>query len=432
MIIDNKSISNTISNNILDGINGMFFGIYMLDQTTGTASTGNSFINNYINYSSGASIGTAVYVGINNDENRFIGNTISCNVDVTHGCLELVDSGLNVIAYNKIYTPNYKAIGHLYSGSYNNLYTDNELGDDSLYFLEGFTDNLKNNTLLNNTYNHTIYRAGSFGNNELSSGWYLKVIVKDINGTAIPNAVIEIYNTTGSLEYNGLTGASGYRNFNITEFDWINGVYIYHSLYNISVNKLGFSNSTIFNATTNGEIELVLGYSSMAGNSLPILYEPETSQCLACVKPDVPLRINIIASDPEMDTIYYSYICNLTASPSPFDTNSTKICIYPEGEYTLELYANDSFHGEDYISINRSVIVTNDECICTEDGMTFSVKLVDKDNIEKGTLPTIYFGIVGFMENILGSVLILAIIFFAVLIIGGIASVIMKLATLRT
>jgi hypothetical protein len=428
IIIENYSISNIISNNIIDARAGIKNAILVGDATN---CQNNKFINNSINTTIPSGTGAGIFVL--SDNNYFINNILACNGGEIHGCLELVGSEDNIISGNTIYSAEGKGVGTVYNGN-NYTITDNLFS--SIYFLRGLGTSYTNYTLLNNS-GATIIEGGSGGILEfITVGWYLKITVRDLNGTLIDNVTIMIYNTTNNLEYSGNTNSFGIAKFNVTEYD--TSPIVYHTAYTINVSKDGYSNTTQVNFTDSINMEFTLGYNYTppippippTNNSVPVIISLTTSQVTNCISPNTTIIITIEATDKENETIYYAHRCSDTDTQSIFDTNNTKICFYGNfGEYNLGIYVNDSNMTPNYVAYYNYIRVTTEKCIkpcstCTP----IPVNPVDIDNINQGLLPTVYFGLISFITTPLPSVFIIFTVIVVVLIIGAIGTIISKIA----
>lgn len=288
----------------------------------------------------------------------------------------------------------------------------------------------KNNITATNCSYTSIRNNG----NPLIDEFHARIIVKDANGSFVQNAQILWFNSTGQNAYSGLTDVNGIKNFNISDF-YFNGTNkIGISPYFLNVSKDGIENTTFlfFSVGGNDDFKYTIFLNATlnetnATNQLPIITEPEANQYFGCVALNTPLIVYIKAIDPENDIIYYSYQCSLSDSIHPFTTNNTFICTYSNlGQYVIKMYANDTFHAEDYTSTNATIYVTDSGCI--EGSGAFAVKiptdLVNKNNINEGLLPTLYYSMINFVSTPFGAFLLLFYAIICILIILGIFSLI--------
>lgn len=159
--------------------------------------------------------------------------------------------------------------------------------------------------------------------------------------------------------------------------------------------------------------------------------------------PSITITVNstlftyITATDPESDSpLYYSIKCNNSASFSSDTTSNTQSCYFDTlGIYNVTVRVRDPFHStydsfSQYITVTQSGVVCDNDDICeaeqgetyytcphdcpysedtiqTEGGVAIPTKIVDTENYERGLLPEIYYGMIGFFSNILEPVIIL-------------------------
>jgi surface protein/parallel beta-helix repeat protein len=105
-----------------------------------------------------------------------------------------------------------------------------------------------NNSFINCSYNSEWIREGE---TELIRKWYYQAYTNYSNGTAVENANISAYNTTGQLEFTALTNSSGWMGRQeVTEYINTGGTRIYYNNYTINATLSGYeTDSNILNIT---------------------------------------------------------------------------------------------------------------------------------------------------------------------------------------
>jgi hypothetical protein len=133
----------------------------------------------------------------------------------------------------------------------------------------------------------------------------------------------------------------------------------------------------------------------------------------------------------ENDTIGYAYKCKDGDVMSSFSSNNSFNCAYTsEGEFTVSLYANDTQH-TDWTTYTFQMISTVDaldliDCYGREPCVSLPIPLVDTKDINKGLLPTIYFGMLAFFGSSIAPLVALGIVIVIVLLMGTLGTVILK------
>lgn len=188
-----------------------------------------------------------------------------------------------------------------------------------------------------------------------------------------------------------------------------------------------------------------------------VAYDPST-----LVAVNETLTAIISATDDESNNILYSHKCNSTVDWSSEDSSNTKDCVYDTvGSYTLTVGVRDSFHG-DYTTFPQTITVTSTGAVCDNDfvceaeqgetylscpndcdspeetqipdsttatgGLPVPTQLVDVDDTNKGLLPEIYYGTMGFMSSVLSPTILLVFVIFFAMIMLTIGGIIRKIA----
>lgn len=189
---------------------------------------------------------------------------------------------------------------------------------------------------------------------------------------------------------------------------------------------------------------------SNATNSAPtissVTYDPSTT---------IPVNTNLFAyvtaTDNEDNQIFYYKKCSNDDAWISNGESSTISCYYnTTGNFNLSVGVSDFFHDtKDVLSVNVVVTTTggvcgNDVCEsgesssnCPADcsatvtssagGTTLPTQIVDPENANQGLFPEIYYGILGFMSNVITPLLIVVFCIFFALIILAIAGIIKKI-----
>lgn len=174
------------------------------------------------------------------------------------------------------------------------------------------------------------------------------------------------------------------------------------------------------------------------------------------VEKDSTLYTYISATDPESDTIYYAIKCNDSASFSTFIDSSTQSCTFDTvGVYNVSVAVRDEFHFV-YDIFSQDITVTQTGTICDNDGtceasqgetyancpadcpypedttqaeggVAIPTKLVDTEDYNRGLLPSIYYGTLGFFSNTLEPIILLVFFFLGLAIIITIFAIVVKL-----
>ncbi|MBN2331341.1 MAG: right-handed parallel beta-helix repeat-containing protein, partial [Candidatus Aenigmarchaeota archaeon] len=232
------SDSNVLENNTADS--NKYHGTYL-----NLNSDNNTINNNTLN--SNAYCGIRIESSSSNIiENNDIWN---CSSAGAYSCIYIYNSDYNVFDSNRI-NKSHKYGIILYSfnmggHSSNNVFKNTNMTniDGTAVFLDD--DDLdsvnKNNTFLNFTYSNETVDAYSV----LIRKWHYRAYVKDGGGAAVPNASVEVYNSSSDLVGNLTTGPDGLT-AKVELVDYINngGTQYFHSNFTAYANKSGYVNVT--------------------------------------------------------------------------------------------------------------------------------------------------------------------------------------------
>jgi hypothetical protein len=339
---------------------------------------------------------------------KMIGNKITCLSSTAEGCVDLYGAGYTEFANNIITAPNYPLVSmpifaYYYLSSFSgydnilNATSDtlrSQVGSDSA---SGF---LLNTTGIIDWFPDPIFIKGI----DLRIKWYVRVKVEDIEGNDVQDALITAYTDDGNWEYSGYTKSDGTIDMNLSQYAITNSIGTILPLTPNSINatKYGYINGTSFNLTGNiFNITIILPFNQSnitlppVNNSLPSIISLNLSQIYCCVKPDIPLIIETLATDPENDTIQYAYKCSDGEVLSNFTTNNTAICTYSSlGERNFTIAIRDVIHPSIYLIFTKYILVTTRDCVMgsSDNSICLDLKIVDIDNENEGILPQIYFG----------------------------------------
>ena len=203
---------------------------------------------------------------------------------------------------------------------------------------------------------------------------------------------------------------------------------------------------------TGGTTSLI---SSITDNSAPIINSIIFTPAII-VAVNNPLYAEVLASDADLDTIYYSKQCQNGEDWSANQTNNILSCTYNEtGLYSFTFGVSDLFHG--YTTYTQEIMATSEGFICNNDGYCnatagetiincpndcgeiiidnsmgranfTSLDLVDVANPTQGLLPDIYYGVLAFMSWVIVPLLVIGLCFGGVMVILAIGWLFVSLA----
>ncbi|MGY4884634.1 MAG: right-handed parallel beta-helix repeat-containing protein [Nanobdellota archaeon] len=246
--------NNTLINN--NGTSDSTYGIYLL------ASSNNTLINN-----TGTSIAdNGIYLYESNDNNL----TNNLGKSTENRGIYLSGSNNTYLYNNTGISSDFSAIQLSYS-LHSTLIKNNASGGSIGYGVYGSNNTLIrdciytygssydvtldntggsfNNTFINCTY--TLARERVTAGNELIRKWYYQTYVNDSSGTAVENANITAYNTTGIIQFTAQTNSTGHiSRKEVIEYVNTGGTRVFYNNYTIFANKSGYINdSNVFNFT---------------------------------------------------------------------------------------------------------------------------------------------------------------------------------------
>ena len=168
------------------------------------------------------------------------------------------------------------------------------------------------------------------------------------------------------------------------------------------------------------------------------------------------LFLFIGATDPEGQQIFFKHRCEAGLNFTNVTSSSDGICVFDSiGIKTLTVAVKDPFFTtfntfDVIITVTESGVSVCGDLICegaetnfncaidcplgnvSQAGLSGSIplptELVELDNTNKGLLPEIYFGTIGFMSSVLSPTIVLVFLFFLVMIMVTVAIIIKKIA----
>jgi len=209
--------NNEISQNIITTTGQRGYGIY--------AANTNSSIFNRNNVSTSNDFGTGLRFGTDSYDNSFSNNIITTSGANGVGIYFLTRANNNRLFNTSVTTTNTTTPWALnFEDATNNTAVDSFFNAISTADVRSYGAGI--NHLLNTTFNKsdTLFAAASTA--VLNVSWYVSVYVNDTAGNPFPAATVSVKNINGTTVASGLTNATGWVDFNVTEYTRnITGIY---------------------------------------------------------------------------------------------------------------------------------------------------------------------------------------------------------------
>jgi surface protein/parallel beta-helix repeat protein len=224
-IVISSSSNNTFINNTA---NGGAMG-FILDT--------NNYNNTFINNTGIGGTDSGIYIYVNGNNNTFINNTATS----ASSALSLYESLNNTFTGQTAISSS--SYGIMFDTSNNTIFRDcvNISSGNSISVV---LDGSINNTFINCTYDTTTETVWS-ANTQLIRKWYYQAYVNDSGGSAVSGANVTGTNSTGKIQFTGLTDGTGWiSRQELTEYVDNGGTITYYNNYTINASKAGYTNAT--------------------------------------------------------------------------------------------------------------------------------------------------------------------------------------------
>lgn len=278
-----------------------------------------------------------IYFQTNSDNNSFSEMIITANNSNTFP-VYIYDTDHNFSFLDSIINSSYDGVSELYVA-----------GD-----VTGGVWNFTNTTKTDGSRINTTWSGGAAGT--FNNLWRLNIRVNNSLGY-LENATVSVWDRNGDLLFSENTGVDGSINVkDLLEYSTINGSSLaYYTPHTINITKTGYeSNSTIYNATLEGNIDHLVILSDTAPPEVTIV-SPASEQIFSTSFVSFEVHTNENSScnySLDFGTTNYSLTANSTGTGH---TNSISLS---NGDYTVNYYCFDIFENANNTNLNVSFSVS--------------------------------------------------------------------------